>query len=199
MVLTHPVCISVVFAKSRSSSPLEARPTGQRTHSAMPIARIDERYLSDGAEKLKKEKSNRIVTHFGRTFHEDGFTVRTLHKAEKALLIISSEINGDDSETNEPDNLDEEDDEDEELQESNNLPPADTRILSEIPTSPMQGFAEDSVEPSRLRKRCLPDDDSIQNVCEDDGCRAEISERELLRCDAPGCDLTVSWIKSLSR
>ena len=39
MVLTHPVRVSVVFAKSRWSLPLEARPTGQCTHSAMPIAR----------------------------------------------------------------------------------------------------------------------------------------------------------------
>ena len=68
--------------------------------------------------------------------------MRNLHKAEKALLIISSEINGDDSETNEPDISDEEVDEDEELQESNNLPPADISILSKIPASPMQGFAE---------------------------------------------------------
>jgi len=78
-------------------------------------------------------------------------------------LIIFSEIDGDVSEANKP--------------------PADTRILSAIPASPMQGLTED-VEPSRLRKRRLADDDGIQNVCEDDGCGAKIVERELLRCDA---------------
>ena len=90
--------------------------------------------ISDGAKKLEKETSNRPVTHFRRrTFDENGVTVRTLHKAEKALLIISSEINGDDFETNEPDILEEEVDEDEELQESSNLPSSDTKRLSEIP------------------------------------------------------------------
>ena len=58
--------------------------------------------------------------------------MRTLHIAEKALLIISSEINGDDFETNEPDILEEEVDEDEELQESGNLPSSDIKMLSEI-------------------------------------------------------------------
>ena len=41
--------------------------------------------------------------------------VRTVHKAEKSLLISSSEIDGNDSETNEPGISDEEVDEDEEL------------------------------------------------------------------------------------
>ena len=55
----------------------------------------------------------------------------------------------------------------------------------------------DVAEPSRLRKRRLADDDGVQNVCEDDGCGAEIVERELLSCDAPasGCALSVSWIE----
>ena len=60
-----------------------------------------------------KKKSNRIVTHFGRTFDKNDFTVRTVHEAEKALLIIRGEIDGDDSETNEPGILNEEVDEDE--------------------------------------------------------------------------------------
>ncbi|KDR81053.1 hypothetical protein GALMADRAFT_91766 [Galerina marginata CBS 339.88] len=107
------------------------------------------------------------------------------HSTRMALC----EINGDDSETNEPEFSEEEVDEDEELQESDDLPPADTRILSEIPASQMQGLTED-IEPSRLRKRRLADDDGIQNVCEDDGCGADIAERDLLRCDAPGCALT---------
>ena len=36
---------------------------------------------------------------------------------------------------------------------------------------------------------------SIQNVCEDDGCRDYVAEREILRSDAPGCAWTVSWIE----
>jgi hypothetical protein len=63
--------------------------------------------------------------------------------------------------------------------------------LPVLPIARRKGLTED-VEPSRLRKRHLADDDGVQNVCEDDGCGANIAERELLRCDAPGCALTVS-------
>ena len=75
-----------------------------------------------------------------RTFDGNGITVRTLHKSEKALLIILSEIDGDDSETKEPDISEEEIDEVEELQGSGNLPPADIRMLSKNLASQRLGW-----------------------------------------------------------
>ena len=46
---------------------------------------------------------------------------------------------------------------------------------------------------SRLRKRRILEVDQ-ENLCADDGCEKTIGEGDLLRCDAPGCGLTVSYI-----
>jgi hypothetical protein len=41
-------------------------------------------------------------------------------------------------------------------------------------------------------------DTNVEYICADDGCGEVISEeKELLRCDAPGCDLAVSESHSL--
>jgi hypothetical protein len=55
-----------------------------------------------------------------------------------------------------------------------------------------------TAESSRGRKRQLPgqlEEDTVtgsSNICADDGCEASIDdESEILRCDAPGCRLTV--------
>ena len=47
------------------------------------------------------------------------------------------------------------------------------------------------------KRRLLDKDlDSIQNVCEDDGCRAEVAERKILRSVVPEHAFTVSWIET---
>ena len=89
-----------------------------------------------------------------RTFDGNAITVRTLHKSEKALLIILSEIDGDDSETKEPDISEEEIDEVEELQGSGNLPPAVIRMLSKNPASQMLGWPKVSNHPGSVNIIC---------------------------------------------
>ena len=44
---------------------------------------------------------------------------------------------------------------------------------------------------SRLRKRRILEVDQ-ENLCADDGCEKTIEGDDLLRCNAPGCGLTVS-------
>ena len=44
---------------------------------------------------------------------------------------------------------------------------------------------------SRLRKRRILEVDQ-ENLCGDDGCEKTIEGDDLLRCNAPGCGLTVS-------
>ena len=76
------------------------------------------------------------------------------------------------------------------MKESGNLPWADTRKLPKILASHMWGLAV-GFEPSRLNV-VFWIKGSIQNVCEDDGCRADVAERETLRSVAPERALTVS-------
>ena len=108
---------------------------------------------------------------------------------------------GNDSETY-GDKVSDEDDEDDagENQQNNDLPLNEGVISSQIP---VQQRAEDAaviVESSRGRKRELPGQAHSSNVCTDEGCEASIDdENELLRCDAPGCHLTVSVLRGFGR
>ena len=80
------------------------------------------------------------------------------------------------------------------MKESGNLLSADTRIL---PASHIRGLAKD-VEPCRLNIVCWIKTSTLlrqQNLCEDDGYRADVAEKEFLCSDALGCALTVSWIE----
>ena len=107
---------------------------------------------------------------------------------------------GNDSETYD-DEVSDEDDEDDagENQQNNDLPSNEGVIPFQIPV--LQQPAEDTtiiVESSRGRKRQLPGQAHGSNICADEGCEASIEdENELLRCDAPGCRLTVSVLTRL--
>ena len=77
------------------------------------------------------------------------------------------------------------------MKESGNLPSADTRK----PSFTHVGIGWRCRTIPAKRGLLDKDLDSIQNVCEDGGCRADVAEREILRSVALECALTVSWIE----
>ena len=65
------------------------------------------------------------------------------------------------------------------MKESGNLPSADTRILPEILAS------HKDVESSWLNVVCWIKTSMTCNVCEDDGCRGDVAEREIMLLGVP--------------
>jgi len=119
--------------------------------------------------------------------------LRTHNCALSDVIVEPSQIA-----TNEGDrDTEEESEEEEEEEEENDEPQADEphqslkgfeQPSSTLPTvtSPAEGG-----KTSRLRKRRVLEVDE-ENLCADDGCEKTIEEVDLLRCNAPGCGLTVS-------
>ena len=92
---------------------------------------------------------------------------------------------------------DECEEEEEEEEEENDEPepqpnePQRTLEASETSTLPNILTLAQGGQTSWLRKRRILEVDQ-ENLCVDDGCEKTIEEGDLLRCDAPGCGLTVS-------
>ena len=92
---------------------------------------------------------------------------------------------------------DECEEEEEEEEEENDEPepqpnePQRTLEASETSTLPNILTLAQGGQTSRLRKRRILEVDQ-ENLCADDGCEKTIEEGDLLRCNAPGCGLTVS-------
>jgi hypothetical protein len=91
------------------------------------------------------------------------------------------------------DEYEEEEEEEEENDEPEPQPkePQQSLEASETSTLPNMLTLAQGGQTSRLRKRRILEVDQ-ENLCADDGCEKTIEEGDLLRCDAPGCGLTVS-------
>ena len=91
------------------------------------------------------------------------------------------------------DEYEEEEEEEEENDEPEPQPNEPQRSLEVSETSTLLNILTlaQGRQTSWLCKRRILEVDQ-ENLCTDDGCEKTIEEGDLLRCDAPGCGLTVS-------